>query len=34
MVILGINDSHDASAVLLKNGRVLSYLQKKIIESW
>ncbi len=29
MVILGINDSHDASAVLFKNGKVLGYLQEE-----
>ena len=27
MLILGINDSHDSSAVLFKNGKILGYLQ-------
>ena len=29
MVILGINDTHDSSAVLFKNGKVLGYLQEE-----
>lgn len=29
MLILGINDSHDSSAVLFKNGKILGYLQEE-----
>jgi len=29
MIILGINDSHDASAVLFKNGKILGYIQEE-----